>query len=135
MFSVGSANTVQCKERVAMFLRRNMRVICVCACVIVLLCGVPWASAANVNLAWDASVSTGVTGYRFYIGTAPGVYTTNINVGNVLLYTALNLTPGQRYYFSVTAYDVSNQQSAYATELAYTVPLPIPSAPTNLRVQ
>jgi hypothetical protein len=93
------------------------------------------AHAADVNLAWDASASPGVTGYTLHHGSVSGTYTTTRDVGNVTTGTVTGLTPGQRYFFAVRAYDGFGQTSAFSTELAHTVPLPAPpEAPTNLRV-
>jgi hypothetical protein len=39
-----------------------------------------YTAAAQVTLAWDASVSM-VDGYWVYYGTQPGIYTTRIDVG------------------------------------------------------
>jgi hypothetical protein len=45
-------------------------------------------------------------------------YATKVDVGNVTTYTVTNLTSGQTYYFSVTAYDTSNNESAFSSEVS-----------------
>ncbi len=75
------------------------------------------AEAASVTLGWDAA--TGVSGYKIHRGTASGSYTTSIDVGNRTSYTLSDLTSGSTYYFAVTAYDTSSEQSGYSNEVSY----------------
>ena len=63
------------------------------------------ATAGEVPLAWDASPTAGVVGYRIHVGSAEGVYDNIIDVGNVLSYTATGLRTGNVYFFVATAYD------------------------------
>jgi len=56
---------------------------------------------AKVSLAWNPVI--GATSYSVKYGTAPGVYGTSTNVGNVTGYTVTGLTNGTTYYFVVTA--------------------------------
>jgi hypothetical protein len=72
------------------------------------------AIAADVVLAWDASPSSGVVGYKVYKGLAAGVYETPTPIGNVLSYRVTGLTAGT-WYFTVTAVDASGAESDYAT--------------------
>jgi hypothetical protein len=53
-------------------------------------------------LAWD--VASGATGYKIHYGASSGVYTTTIDVGNVLTYTITGLANGI-YYLVVSSYD------------------------------
>ncbi len=75
------------------------------------------AEAASVTLGWDAAA--GVSGYKLYRGTASGSYTTSVNVGNQTSYTLSDLTSGTTYYFAVTAYDSSQEESSYSNEVSY----------------
>ena len=93
------------------------------------------AQAADVTLAWNASITPGVTGYRIHQGTSTGTYTTIKDVGSGLTTIITGLTPGQRYFFAASAYDGFGQQSGFSNEVNYLVPLPPPPvAPTSLRV-
>lgn len=92
---------------------------------------VPVAYAASVTLAWDASISSGVTGYKIYVSNTSGSYTTGIDVGNVLTFTVQNLQNGTTYYFVATAYNPSNE-SGYSNEVSTTTPWGVPSPP-NLK--
>jgi hypothetical protein len=76
----------------------------------------------EVTLAWDANTETGIVGYKLHYGTASGVYTTTIDVGNVTQYTVGGLLGGQTYYFAATASD-GTSDSGYSEEISYAVPL------------
>ena len=80
----------------------------------------PTTSFGGVSLGWDASPSDQVVGYRIYIGTTSRIYSRMDQVGNVLLYTVNNLTPGIKYYFAATAYDVLGTESDYSNEVSTT---------------
>lgn len=79
------------------------------------------ALAAQVGLAWNASTGTGVAGYYVYYGTSSRNYPSRINVGNTTSYTVPNLVAGQTYYFAVSAYNASQQESPQSNEIATTV--------------
>jgi len=78
---------------------------------------------STVTLAWDppiGSSSTIIAGYKVYYGTSPGQYGKVMNVGDVVTYTVQNLSPGT-YYFAVTAYDKSGNESSYTNEVSKTI--------------
>ena len=52
-----------------------------------------------------------------YVGTASGVYGAPIDVGKVTSYVVSNLQLGNTYYFAVTAYDGSNNESLHSAEV------------------
>ena len=75
-------------------------------------------SGATASLSWSApTISTGVTGYNVYVGTAPGVYGPRTNVGNVTSYVVNNLVIGNTYYFVVTDYNSSGVESSPSNEV------------------
>ncbi len=78
------------------------------------------AFAGEVKLAWDASTDASVTGYKIYYGTATRQYGAPINAGLQTSYTVTGLAAGT-YYFAVTAYNASGQESGYSNEVVYTV--------------
>ena len=80
------------------------------------------ADAQQVTLAWNACASSSVTGYDVYYGTASGNYAYHVNAGNTTSYTMTGLSAGATYYFAVTAYDSSGDQSATSNQVSYTVP-------------
>src|SRR5205085_7771374 len=75
-------------------------------------------TTAQVTLAWDPNTESDLAGYKVYIGTASGVYTTTIDVGNVTTYTVTGLAPGATYYFVVTAYDTGGLESGFSNEVS-----------------
>ncbi len=79
-----------------------------------------------VRLSWEAPFSPedgapmpGVAGYYVYSGTSPRQYSNVTDVGNVRTYT-LNLIPGT-YYFTVTAYDGSGEETEFSDEVTKAV--------------
>jgi hypothetical protein len=82
----------------------------------------PSAFAATVNLAWNPSTGSNISGYKMYYGTSSRNYTYNVNVGNNTSCSLSGLTEGRKYYFAATAYNSSNVESVYSSELAYTIP-------------
>ncbi|PZN72661.1 MAG: fibronectin type III, partial [Candidatus Methylumidiphilus alinenensis] len=73
--------------------------------------------AANVNLAWNASVSANVGGYKVYYGISSGVYTASVDAGKNTSYQVSGLQQGTPYYFAVTAYDLTKTvESGHSTE-------------------
>ncbi len=68
-------------------------------------------------LSWDANDEPDLGGYRVYYGLAPGVYQSAIDVGLATTATVTSLETGNRYYFAVTAYDTSGNESGYSTEV------------------
>ena len=90
----------------------------------------PTGVQTEVILSWDApttnedmSLLVDLAGYKIHYGTASGVYTVTEDV-------ALTDTPGSpehtltitvplpatRYYFAITAYDTSDNESDYSNE-------------------
>ncbi len=69
-------------------------------------------------LAWDANNEADLAGYRVYVGLASGAYSTSIDVGTVTSYTLTGLATGTTYYFAVTAYDTSGNESAPSNEVS-----------------
>ncbi len=113
---------------------RNIHILLIMAAMIFLY---PAAVlAGDVILSWvppqtnsDGSPLTDLAGYNVYYGATPGSYSDNIDVGNVTTYQVGNLTEGLTYYFTVTAYDTSGNESALSEEVSVTIattPLPEP---------
>lgn len=80
----------------------------------------PDVRSAQVTLAWDANTSPGIAGYKVYYGPSSGSYTSIIDVGNNTTYTVSNLQNGATYYFAVTVYDTSGDQSGYSNQVSNT---------------
>jgi hypothetical protein len=87
------------------------------------LCASSWSSvmqAATVRLSWDANSQANLAGYKVYYGTASHSYDTSIYVGNTTTYAVASLNPGT-YYFAVTAWDTSGNESGFSNEVAATL--------------
>ena len=92
------------------------------------------AHSATVTLAWDPNPEPTVAGYRLYLGTSPGYYTSSVDVAAATRATVSSLIEGVTYYMAVTAYDTSGNQSGYSDEIVYTVPegaVPEPSTSSS----
>jgi hypothetical protein len=90
------------------------------------------AAAGTVSLTWSPSPDSTVIGYKIYYGTASQVYSTNVVVGIVTSLTLPGLTNGTTYYFAATSFDGEGDESAYSSEVSFTVmPDPIPALITQ----
>ncbi|KKM75247.1 hypothetical protein LCGC14_1392230, partial [marine sediment metagenome] len=76
------------------------------------LSGAAWAE--SVTLAWNPNTESDLAGYKVYNGVASGVYGIVVDVKNVTQYTTSNLGSGTTYYWVVTAYDESGNESDYS---------------------
>ena len=93
------------------------------------------AQAATLQISWNANPDTDLAGYKVYQGTASGQYGTPVDVGNVTGHV-MEITPqyGATYYFALTAYDTSGNESGYSDEASCFVPDGVkPEKPTGLR--
>ncbi len=82
------------------------------------------SSSGFVTLSWDPPTTnvdgtpvSDLAGYRIYYGLSSRNYSWVIDVGNVNTYKIENLSPGT-YYFAVTAYDTSGNESDYSNEVS-----------------
>lgn len=80
------------------------------------------ANAGQVSLAWGASPSSTVAGYKMYYGSASGVYAANVDAGKATSVTVPSLQDGAKYYFAVLAYDAAGNKSPYSNEVSTTLP-------------
>ena len=107
--------------------------------IFVLLPSLSWGASAT--LSWDPPTTnedgttlTDLAGYNIHYGLSSGNYNTTINAGNVTTYEISNLPIGT-YYFVVTAYDTSSNESEYSNEVNGEVTsMVIPNAPTNVKI-
>ena len=80
-----------------------------------------WAGAVgaqNVTLAWDASPSGSIAGYRVYYGTNSRAYGFVTNAGLVQTQQVALPCPG-RWFFAATAYDAIGLESDYSNEVQW----------------
>lgn len=79
----------------------------------------------NAVLTWDANSESDLVGYRVYYGTSPGNYQQARGEGIVVYgtsYTVTGLASGMTYYFTLTAFDSSGNESDYANEVFKNIP-------------
>lgn len=91
-------------------------------------------------LSWDAPTTnvdgtplTDLAGYKVYYGQSSGIYNIPIDVGNVLTYKIENLGEAI-WYFVVTAYDTSGNESDYSNEVSKTIINNIPKSQKKYEV-
>jgi hypothetical protein len=78
-------------------------------------------TTTTATLSWMPNADSDLAGYKVYMGTSSGRYGTPVDVGNVTTYTAGNLTVGTTYYFTVTAYDQSKNESLHSSEVSKSI--------------
>ena len=86
--------------------------------------GAGLSSTASTSLSWDASlwsdvgveIDPSVKGYKVYYGDRSGHYTSNQDVGDVLV-ARLSGLPNTRLYFAVKAYNAWNVESPFSNEI------------------
>lgn len=80
----------------------------------------------SAALNWDAGTDPKIAGYRVYYGTASRAYAqakgSGLDAGNCNRFVVSNLERGRRYYFAVTAYDASGDESDFSNEASKTLP-------------
>ena len=80
--------------------------------------------AASLTLAWDPPSDNNTAGFTVFYGTAPGVYTTHIDVGSLTERRVDRLADGVTYYFVVRAYSSLGEFSEPSEMVSGTTPIP-----------
>ena len=70
---------------------------------------------------WDANTEPDLAGYNIYYGTESGNYDQSIDVGNNISWIIDNFVVSAIYYFTVTAYDSSGNESDFGEEVSFFV--------------
>jgi fibronectin type 3 domain-containing protein len=82
--------------------------------------------ATSATLTWDAISDARVAGYRVYYGTGSRNYAqakgAGVNAGGCTTYVVTGLDRGRTYYFAVTAYDASGNESDFSNEASKAIP-------------
>ena len=85
---------------------------------ILILLNATLVHAQKVRLAWDASPSPGVVGYRIHFGTNAGNYSFVTNVGLVRTQTVVLPHTG-RWFFAATAVDANGMESQFSNQVQW----------------
>ncbi len=80
------------------------------------------AYASGVRVGWVENPVSDVAGYRVHYGTASRNYQIHVDAGTFTSIEIDSLSSGTTYYFAVTAYDYSGNESAYSQEIQATMP-------------
>lgn len=94
----------------------------------------PVNNTGTATLSWNTNTEEDLAGYKIYYGTSPRTgdcppsdYPEKIDIGKTDTpqspsYTIQNLTLGKTYYFSVTSYDASGNESCFSSEMSKSMP-------------
>ena len=81
------------------------------------------ATAANVNLKWNANPETDIASYRVNYGTSSGSRPGAVSAGLNIRASVTGLQEGTTYYFAVTAINLDGLESEPSDEISYQVPV------------
>ena len=80
--------------------------------------------SGTAALSWSANTEPDLAGYKIYYGATsrtnncpPGGYPQKVDIGNKTSYTIDKLERGKTYYFSITSYDKSGNESCFSAEV------------------
>lgn len=80
------------------------------------------AIARGVELQWQASTADTITGYRIYVGDAPGEFSSNLDAGKTATSAAIKgLKSGTTYSFAITA--VEGKRESEKSDVVTAMPL------------
>jgi hypothetical protein len=82
------------------------------------------SGAGSATLSWTSNSEADLAGYKLYVGTAPGRYTyagSPVIIGLMGSYTISGLPMGQTYYFALSAFDSSGNESALSSEVSKSI--------------
>src|SRR6185295_7193144 len=74
--------------------------------------------AGSLSISWAPIQDSRLAGYKIKYGTASGIYSQSVNVGNVTTYLLPNLTDGTTYYLVVVGYDTSQVEGQPSPEVS-----------------
>lgn len=84
----------------------------------------PGQTTGSAFLSWILGSDSDLAGYNIYVGTSSGVYNypgSPFQIGKVNTYTINNLPNGQTYFFALSAYDTSGNNSALSAEVSKSI--------------
>ena len=80
----------------------------------------PAPRTASATVSWNANTEADLAGYRVYVGTASGSYgfAGPFEIASGTSFTVPNLPVGTTYFFAVTAFDKSGNESTKSAEVS-----------------
>ena len=102
------------------FLRKDKSIGMLCIVALTLIGCSANALAADVALSWSSNTEPDLAGYKVYYGAASHGYGSPVVIGLQTTYTVTGLSNGT-YYFSVTAFDTSGNESGFSNEVSKTI--------------
>ena len=80
----------------------------------------PSPTSGTATVTWSPNSEADLAGYKLYIGTKSGAYSQTIDVGNITAYSVA-LAKGFTYFFALTAYDKTGNESNRSAELSRSI--------------
>ncbi|NJM55824.1 MAG: fibronectin type III domain-containing protein [Verrucomicrobiae bacterium] len=108
------------KRLIETFAKSNLRIFL--ALLALVMAAQSAGAVGTAMLAWNRNPESNVAGYRVYYGSKAGSYSQVVDVGNQIQAEIVNLAPGNVYYFVVTAYNTSGDESMPSAEVFKVMP-------------
>src|SRR5262245_34574827 len=85
----------------------------------------PQSASTSVTLDWNPNTEPDLEGYKIYVATASGAYSGAFGTApaTATSFVVNGLQPGVTYFFVVTAFDTSGNESARSAEISATTSL------------
>lgn len=120
-----------------MLIRRlTLRVVALAIMAFLALPFMAFAGSNDVVFTWNPNTESDLAGYKLYQGTVSGKYGPPVDLGNVTTYTLTlpALTVDQTYFFALTAYDKSTNESGKSSEVSKLIVgvVPVPATPPTV---
>jgi hypothetical protein len=99
------------------------------AVAVALACTTSSVGAGTLRVTWASSPEGDLAGYRLRYGTSPGVYSQSIDTGQTEMCLVPGLDAELVYYFAVSAYDFSGNESEPSEEITARIPASLAPIP------
>ena len=101
--------------------------------ILIIISLIPTTISFGSILVWDENSESDLGGYKIHFGFSPNEFQFIIDVGNVTEYNLkdCNLKESETYFFALTSYDTSNNESSLSEEVDYFADDEIPENEDN----